>query len=299
MIAPTDTNIDSTQTVEAPGHDSVIVIEPPRALRPIMLRELWAYRELLYFLILRDVKVKYKQTGLGVAWALLQPLVNTLVFTVIFSRIAHLRADNNIPYAVSTLAALLPWQLFSSALPRIASSLVANNNLLTKVYFPRLAVPLAALGGGIIDFFITFALLIALIAWYSFGHGAWHFTMSWALLSLPFFIIMALLSSFAIGVWFAALNVQYRDVQYITPFLVQVWLFLSPVAYPSSLITGPLRVLYNLNPMTGVIDGFRWALLGARPPDAMTFVSVGMILVMLIGGLYFFRYMERHLADII
>jgi len=289
MIAPTNT------PTEAP----VTVILPPRGWRSLKLRELWDYRELLYFLALRDVKVRYKQTGLGILWALLQPFVTMVVFTFVFQKMAGMKADNNIPYPIFTFAALLPWQLFAGALPRISNSLVGNANLLTKVYFPRTAIPLSALGAGLVDFAISFLLLVVLIAWFSLT-SAWHFTWSWALLALPLFVLLAMLSSLAVGLWFAALNVQYRDVQYLTPFLVQMWMFVSPVVYPTSRVPdGIWRILYGLNPMAGVIQGFRWALLGGAPPDGMMAVSIGMVLLLLIGGLYFFRYMERYFADVI
>jgi len=295
MIAPSETT--STQTTEPPALPVTIIL-PPRGWRSLKLRELWEYRELLYFLAMRDVKVRYKQTGLGVAWALLQPFVTMVVFTFVFQKMAGLKADNNIPYPIFTFAALLPWQLFAGALPRISNSLVGNANLLTKVYFPRMAIPLAALGAGLVDFLISFGLLVVLILWYSLMSG-WHFAWSWALLALPLFVLLAVLSSLAVGLWFAALNVQYRDVQYITPFLVQVWMFVSPVVYSVNEVHGAWRVVYGLNPMVGVIQGFRWALLGGLPPDGMMAVSVGMVVLLLIGGLYFFRYMERYFADVI
>jgi len=292
MIAsPNTTDI---KTVEPP----VTIILPPRGWRSLKLRELWIYRELLFFLALRDVKVRYKQTGLGVLWALLQPFVTMVVFTFVFQKMAGLKADNDIPYPIFTFAALLPWQLFAGSLPRISNSLVGNANLLTKVYFPRMAIPLAALGAGLVDFVIAFGLLTSLMVWYSLT-STWHFAWSWALLALPLFLLLAVLSSLAVGLWFAALNVQYRDVQYITPFLVQVWMFLSPVVYSTSEVHGAWRFIYGLNPMVGVIGGFRWALLGGSPPDAMMAVSVGMVLLLLAGGLYFFRFMERYFADVI
>ncbi|MHB9109587.1 MAG: ABC transporter permease [Armatimonadota bacterium] len=295
MIAPTEMTNTPTEPAEAP----VTVILPPRGWRSLKLRELWDYRELLYFLALRDVKVRYKQTGLGIAWALLQPFVTMVVFTFVFQKMAGLKADNGIPYPIFTFAALLPWQLFAGALPRISNSLVGNANLLTKVYFPRMAIPLAAMGAGLVDFIISFALLVVLIVWFSLTSG-WHFVWSWALLALPLFMLLAMLTSLAVGLWFAALNVQYRDVQHITPFLVQVWMFISPVVYSTNEVpAGAWRALYSLNPMAGVIQGFRWALLGGSPPDAMMAISVGMVALLLAGGLYFFRYMERYFADVI
>jgi lipopolysaccharide transport system permease protein len=293
MIAPTD--MTDMQAVEPP----VTVILPPRGWRSLKLRELWAYRELLFFLAMRDVKVRYKQTGLGVMWALLQPFVTMVVFTFVFQKMAGLKADNDIPYPIFIFAALLPWQLFAGSLPRISNSLVGNANLLTKVYFPRMAIPLAALGAGLVDFIIAFGLLVALMVWYSLT-SSWAFVWSWALLALPLFLLLAVLSALAVGLWFAALNVQYRDVQYITPFLVQVWLFISPVVYSTTEVPeGAWRLVYGLNPMVGVIQGFRWALLGGIPPDGVMAVSVGMVVLLLAGGLYFFRFMERYFADVI
>lgn len=265
MIAPSETTNTQTEPAEAP----VTVILPPRGWRSLKLRELWEYRELLYFLALRDVKVRYKQTGLGIAWALLQPFVTMVVFTIIFGRMAGFSSDSIVPYPILTYTALLPWQLFAGTLPRISNSLVGNANLLTKVYFPRMAIPLAALGAGLVDFLISFSLLVALIGWFSLTSD-WHFAWSWSLLALPLLMLLAMLSSLAVGLWFAALNVQYRDVQHITPFLVQVWMFVSPVVYsPDRVPPGFWRVLYWLNPMAGVIQGFRWALLGEPAPGWM------------------------------
>jgi len=288
-----------TNTQTEPAEVPVTVILPPRGWRSLKLRELWNYRELLYFLALRDVKVRYKQTGLGITWALLQPFVTMVVFTIIFGRMAGFGGDSTVPYPILTYTALLPWQLFAGALPRISNSLVGSANLLTKVYFPRMAIPLAALGAGLVDFVISFGLLVVLITWFSLTTD-WHFAWSWALLALPLFMLLAMLSSLAVGLWFAALNVQYRDVQYITPFLVQVWMFISPVVYsPDRVPPGLWRVLYWLNPMAGVIQGFRWALLGEAAPGWMMAVSIGMVVLILLGGLYFFRYMERYFADVI
>lgn len=293
MIAPTD--MTDMQAVEPP----VTVILPPRGWRSLKLRELWAYRELLFFLAMRDVKVRYKQTGLGVMWALLQPFVTMVVFTFVFQKMAGLKADNDIPYPIFIFAALLPWQLFAGSLPRISNSLVGNANLLTKVYFPRMAIPLAAPGAGLVDFVIAFGLLVVLMVWFALT-SSWAFVWSWALLALPLFLLLAVLSALAVGLWFAALNVQYRDVQYITPFLVQVWLFISPVVYSTTEVPeGAWRLVYGLNPMVGVIQGFRWALLGGIPPDGVMAVSVGMVVLLLAGGLYFFRFMERYFADVI
>ncbi len=279
----------------------MIIIEPPRGWRSLRLHELWEYRELLWLLALRDVTVRYKQTALGVLWALLQPFVTMVIFTIIFGRVARLEQHTAIPYPVLIFAALLPWQLFAGALPRISNSLVGSANLITKVYFPRMLIPMAALGAGLIDFLISFGLLIVMIAWYAL-RTPWQFTWSPALLTLPLFILLALLTALAVGLWFAALNVHYRDVTYITPFLVQVWMFVSPVAYPISTIErAPAfwQVCYWLNPMAGVIQGFRWALLGDTPPHGLLALSVAMVLVLLVGGLFFFRSMERYFADVV
>jgi lipopolysaccharide transport system permease protein len=271
-----------------------LVYEPPKGrLGWINWRELWHYRELLYFLTWRDIKIRYKQAAIGVGWAILQPLLTMVIFSVIFGELAGLKTDNGLPYAVFSFTALLPWQLFSGALGRAVTSLVANTNLITKVYFPRLVIPLSAVAAGLVDFAISFVILIFLML-------AYGIVPTWAVLTLPFFILMAVLTALAVGLWLSALNVQYRDVQYAIPFLIQAWMYASPVAYSAQLIPeGIWRVVYGLNPLAGVIQGFRWALLGCSPPDAMFWASVVMVLLLLVSGLAYFAKMEERFADVI
>jgi lipopolysaccharide transport system permease protein len=268
-----------------------VVYEPSRSWLPhINWQELWHYRELLYFLTWRDVKVRYKQAALGVGWAILQPLLTMVIFSIIFGQLAKLPSED-IPYPVFSFAALLPWQLFAEALSRSGVSLVANNTLLTKVYFPRLVIPLSAVLSSLVDFAISFVILIFLII----GYGI---KLTWAFLAIPLLVVFALLTALAVGIWLAAFNVRYR--QYAIPFLIQAWMFASPVAYSVNLIPEGLgRALYGLNPMAGVIQGFRWALLGGQAPDAMMIVSLIMMVALLCGGLLYFRRMEETFADVV
>ncbi len=267
-------------------------IDPPGRWTAIGLRELWQYRELLYFLTWRDIKVRYKQTALGAAWAVIQPVFMMVVFSLFFGRLAKVPSDG-IPYPVFTLCALLPWQLFAHALTESSNSLVSNQNLITKVYFPRLVVPLSAVMGGLIDFAIAFVILLGMMLYYGIVPG-------WQIVTLPGFILLAILTALGVGLWLSALNVQYRDVRYTINFLIQFWLFATPVAYPSSIVPEKWRALYGLNPMAGVVEGFRWALLGkAQAPGALLWVSVVVVVLILIGGLYYFRRMEQQFADVV
>lgn len=278
--------------VSAQQSRPTFLIEPSRGWTAIGLRELWQYRELLYFLTWRDVKVRYKQTALGAAWAVIQPVFMMVVFSLFFGRLGGIPSDG-IPYPVFTFCALLPWQLFAHALTESSNSLVGSQNLITKVYFPRLVIPIAAVLGGVIDFAIAFVILLLMMLYYGIVPG-------WALLTLPGFLLLALLTALAAGLWFSALNVKYRDIRYTINFLVQFWLFLTPVVYPSSLIPEKYRALYGLNPMAGVVEGFRWALLGkTEPPGAMLWVSVTVVVLLLFGGLYYFRRMEQQFADVV
>jgi lipopolysaccharide transport system permease protein len=256
------------------------------------LKELWEYRELLYFLVWRDVKVRYKQTALGAAWAVIQPLMMMAVFSLFFGYLARVPSDG-IPYPIFTFCALLPWQLFSHALTESSNSLVANERLITKVYFPRLVVPIAAVLGGMVDFAIAFALLLVMMLYYGIAP-------TWAIVALPGFILLAVLTALGVGLWLSALNVQYRDVRHTIGFLVQFWLFATPVAYSSSIIPERWRPLYGLNPMAGVVEGFRWALLGkSQAPGALLAVSIVVVVLVLVGGLYYFRRMEQEFADVV
>src|SRR6476661_3397632 len=266
-------------------------ISPPSRWTSLEFRELWEYRELLYFLIWRDVKVRYKQTALGAAWAVIQPFFMMVVFSLFFGRLAKVPSDG-IPYPVFTFCALLPWQLFANALTESSNSLVGNQNLITKVYFPRLVVPISAVLGGLVDFVIAFVILLGMMLYYGIVPG-------WAIVTLPGFILLAVLTALGVGLWLSALNVQYRDVRYTINFLVQFWLFATPVAYPSSIVPEKFRAIYALNPMVGVVDGFRWSLLGKPEAGVSMIVAVIVVLPVLIGGLYYFRRLEQQFADIV
>ena len=267
-------------------------IEPPKRWVDLQLRELVAYRELAAFLVWRDIKVRYKQTAIGAAWAVIQPVTTTVLFTIVFGRIAHLPSDG-VPYPLFALAGLLPWQLFASAVTGSSSSLVGNAGLLTKVYFPRLIVPLSAALSTFIDFVVSSAILLALMGYYGVAP-------TWGVLVLPLFLALGLATALGVGLWFAALNVKYRDVQYVLPFIMQLWLFASPVAYSASLIQSPLaRAVYALNPVAGVVQGFRWALLGTPIAATSIWPSVFVAGVLLVSGLLFFKRMEDSFADVI
>lgn len=281
------------------GHlttDKFVVYERGRGWVALNLRELWTYRELLYFLTWRDVLVRYKQAVLGVAWAVLQPFLTMIVFTVVFNRVLGVQSpDPDLPYEVFSFAGLLPWQFFAGALARSGVSLVGNANLLSKVYFPRLVIPISAVLAGLVDFVISFLVLLILMAFYGIVPG-------WEVVFLPLFLLLAIATALGVSLWLSALNVLFRDVQYIIPFLVQLWMFVSPVIYPiSNIPEGPLRVVYSLNPMTGVIGGFRWALLGhgQQFPGGYLWISVGVVAVLFVGGLFYFKRMERVFADVV
>jgi len=267
-------------------------IRPPSGWFSLDLNELWTYRELLYVLTWRDIKVRYKQTALGIAWAVLQPLMIMIVFTIFFGKLAKIPSDG-LPYPLFNFCALLPWTLFSRSLGESSNSLVANANLISKVYFPRLVIPVSTTLAALVDFFIAFVILLCMMVFYGL-----YPTM--ALFALPAFILFAIITALAVGLWLSALNVEYRDVRYAVPFLTQFWMFASPIAYPSSLVPEQWRFLYGLNPMAGVIEGFRWALLGNVPPDfGMLAMSVGIVAILFISGLIYFSKMEKTFADVI
>src|SRR2546421_2607530 len=281
-----------TEKFTLPESAPPLIIRPARGWASLGLKEVWAYRELLYFLTWRDIKVRYKQTVLGAAWAIIQPFFIMVVFSLFFGKLAGVPSDG-IPYPIFTYCALLPWQLFAHALGESSNSLVANERLITKVYFPRLVVPLSAVLGGLVDFVIAFVILLGMMAYY-------HIAPTIMLFALPLFVLLAIMTALAVGLWLSALNVQYRDVRYTITFITQFWLFATPVAYSSSLVPERWRALYGLNPMAGVVEGFRWALLGkTEGPGAMLYVSVGVVILLLIGGLYYFRRMEQTFADIV
>jgi lipopolysaccharide transport system permease protein len=268
------------------------VIRPTTGWRALDLRELWAYRELVYFLVWRDIKVRYKQTALGASWAVIQPFFTMVIFSLFFGRLARIPSDG-LPYPVFSFAALVPWTFFSTGLTMSANSLVASQELLKKVYFPRLAIPLAPVLAGLVDFGIAFVVLLGMMWFYGIVPGL-------AVVAVIPLILLTLVTALGVGLWLSALNVQYRDVRYAVPFLVQVWLFATPIAYPSSLLKEPWRTLYAINPMVGVVEGFRWALLGAdTAPGPMIAVSALASLVILAGGALYFRRMERTFADIV
>ncbi|MBN2257104.1 MAG: ABC transporter permease [Anaerolineaceae bacterium] len=265
-------------------------IRPTQGWAALNLKDLWLYRELVYFLTWRDIKVRYKQAILGIAWAILQPLLTMIVFSIIFGGLAKLPSDG-IPYPLFSYAAVLPWQLFSSALHRSSVSLVGNANLLTKIYFPRLIIPFSAVMASLVDFGIAFLVMIGLMLYYQ----VWPTLLILWIIPLT---LLALLTALAVSLWLSALNVLYRDVQHMIPFLTQFWMYASPVAYSADLIpTGIWRIIYGLNPMAGVIQGFRWALLGTRPPDIMMGISIAIVLILLVTGLFYFRRMEKTFAD--
>lgn len=270
----------------------VLILRPSTGFLRLNLRDLWEYRELLYFLVWRDIKVRYKQTALGAAWAILQPVMTMLVFSVFFGRLAKVPSDG-VPYPVFAYVALLPWQLFAFALTESSNSLVASQNLITKVYFPRLVIPISSVLAGLVDFAIAFVILLVMMLYYGIVPTA-------AVALLPLFLLLAVVTALAVGLWLSALNVKYRDVRYTIPFLTQFWMFATPVAYPSSLVPERWRPLYGLNPMAGVVEGFRWALLGkAHAPGPLLWVSVAAVIVLLVGGLRYFKKTETTFADIV
>jgi lipopolysaccharide transport system permease protein len=276
--------------VELPLRSPTVRIEPPRGLFELRLGEVWAYRELLYFFVWRDIKIRYKQTAIGVLWVVLQPVLNMLVFTLFFGRLARLPSDG-LPYPVFYFSALVPWAYFSTALQSCTSVVVDNQRVITKVYFPRLVLPLSAVVSGLVDFAIGFVVLFVVAAIYGIKP-------SLAELWLPVLLLLAVLTALGVGLWMSALNALYRDVRYVVPFLVQFWMFASPVAYPSSLVPVRWRWLYGLNPMAGVIDGFRWALTGhGTPPGPLLLASTSAVALVLVGGLFFFQRMEGAIAD--
>ena len=268
-----------------------LVIQPERGIARLRIRDIWAYRELLYFLAWRDVKIRYKQSILGPAWAIIQPLCTMVVFSIVFGKLGKIPSDG-LPYPIFTFVALLPWQLFSFSLTLSSQSLVASGGLITKIYFPRLIIPLSSVLAGLVDFAVSFVILILLMLYYGIAPGL-------GVVFLPGFVLLAVFSALAVGLWLSVLNVRYRDVRYALPFLTQFWLFVSPVAYPSSLVPARWQWLYGLNPMVGVIEGFRWALLGSSPPFVTIYLSVFLTVLFFVGGLYYFLSSEKSFADLI
>ena len=271
---------------------SVIRVEPTTGWISLKLKEVWDYRELLYFLIWRDIKVRYKQTVLGAAWAIIQPFFTMIVFTVVFGKIAKIPSDG-IPYPIFSYAALVPWTLFASGLGRASNSMVGSSNLIKKVYFPRLCIPIASILAGLVDFILSFMMLIGMMFYFGI-------VPSMNVIWLPLLLLLALTTSLGVSLWFSAMNVRFRDVGFIVPFLTQIWLFATPIVYPSSLLPEPWRTIYGVNPMAGVVEGFRWALLSTdTAPQPIIIVSSLVAFSILIGGLIYFRRMEKTFADIV
>ena len=281
-------------TVDRPAHGALhrIRIQPSSGWGSLNLGELWAHRELVYFLTWRDVKVRYKQTALGAIWAIIQPIMTMAVFALFFGRLAKVPSDG-VPYPLFAFTALVPWMFFSNGLTQASNSLVHNANLLTKVYFPRLAIPISTVMAGALDFVLSFVVLVAFVAYYGIRPTA---NVVW----LPLFALLALVTSLGVGLWAAAINVQFRDVRYTIPFLTQFWMFGTPVAYPSSLLPEPWRTVFGINPMVGVVEGFRWSLVGAKTaPGPIIALSSLVAVALLVSGAYYFRRMERTFADIV
>ena len=291
------TDLSLTLTAGPPGQDPddpvfTAIIRADQGWAPLNLRALWRYRELLYFLVWRDVKVRYKQTALGASWAVLRPVLTMVVFTVIFGHVARLPSDG-LPYPIFSYCGLLPWTFFAYAMGQAADSLVGNAHLISKVYFPRLVIPIAASLAGLLDCAIAFVVLLGMMIVYGL-------TPTPALLTVPVFLLLALAAALAVGIWLSALSVQYRDVRYAVPFLSQLWLYATPVAYPASLIRGKAHLIASLNPMAGVVEGFRWAILGKGGLDGLALALSGSVtVVVLISGLLYFRHMEQQFADVV
>jgi lipopolysaccharide transport system permease protein len=284
----------SVSQVTPTSHNSIpkTRIQPAGGWVSLDLPELWAYRELLYFFIWRDIKVRYKQTVMGVSWAVIQPVFTMIIFSLFFGRLAGVPSDG-LPYPIFSYAALVPWTFFANALTQASNSLVANANMVKKIYFPRLTMPVATVCAGIVDFVLAFIVLLIMMLFYGL-------VPTLNIIWLPFFLLLALITSLGVGLWLSAMNVQFRDVRYIVPFLTQAWLFATPIAYPSSLLSEPWRTLYGINPMVGVVEGFRWALLGTdTSPGPIIIVSAVAALAILMRGTFYFRRLEKTFADVV
>ena len=292
ILEPSTSVNDASAVSSVP--DSIhepIIIEARKGWWHFNWRDLWDYRELLFFLVWRDIKVRYKQTLLGASWALIQPTLQLVVFTIIFGRLAGVNT-NGIPYPLFNLAGLLPWQFFANTVSQAANSLVGSASIVRKVYFPRLAIPTASVLAGTVDFGLSFLILLALMFWYQWAPTP-------AVFLLPLFLILGMITALGVGFWLSAINARYRDVRHATPFLIQLWLFATPVVYPSNLIEGHWQIVYALNPMVSVVEGFRWALLGTQPPSLLMFISVTTAVALFSSGLLYFQAVERKFADII
>lgn len=280
------------RTLRRAEKKSVKVLTPSKGWIALKLRDVWEYRELLYFLTWRDIKVRYQQTVLGATWAILQPLFTMVVFSLVFGRLVGVPSDG-VPYPIFSYAALVPWTFFANGLQEAALSIVGSSNLIKKVYFPRLVVPISGVLSGVLDFVLAFVVLLGMMVYFGIFP-------TWNVVLLPLFLLLALVTCLGVGLWFAAMNVQFRDVRYIVPFVVQAWFFATPITYPSSLLPEPWRTLYGLNPMAGVVEGFRWALLDTQPaPGPMVLVSAVVGLVLLVSGAFYFRRTEKTFADVV
>lgn len=271
--------------------ERIFIIKPIHGWVSLDLREVWQYREMLYFLVWREIKVRYKQTALGVAWAVIQPFFMMVIFSLLFGRFVNVPSEG-VPYPLFNYAALLPWMLFSEGVMRSANSIVADGGLIRKVYFPRLIMPLSGVISPLVDFVITFLVFLGIVFYF-------RFPITIRILWLPVFILFSLITSLAVGLWLSAINVKYRDVRYIIPFLLQCWFFVSPIVYSSVNLPRSWHFIYSLNPMVGVIEGFRWVLLGATPPALISTVSFLAVLSILLSGLHYFKCMEKTFADVV
>lgn len=289
---PVEERIEHRDRTAAPPGDVFVRIEAARAWPSLRVRELWAHRELIYFLVWRDIKVRYKQTVLGAGWAIAQPLLTMLIFTLFFGRLAKIPSDR-IPYPLFSFSGLVPWGLFAHGLNQASNSLVSNSSLIKKVYFPRLGIPIAKVFSALVDFGLAFVVLLAMVVYY-------HVSVTPRVLWLPLFVALAMITALGVSFWLSALNVHIRDVEHTLPFLTQIWLFATPIAYPSSMLKEPWRTLYGINPMVGVVEGFRWALLGsATAPGPMLVVSSGVAVAMVVSGAFLFRRLENTFADVL
>ena len=275
-----------------PKPDNKTRIEPSKGWIPLNLKEIWEYRELTGIFIWRDLKVRYRQTVIGALWAIVQPFLTMVIFSIFFGRLGKIPSDS-IPYPIFSFTALVPWTFFANGINLASNSLVNNSDMIKKIYFPRLTMPFASVLAGLVDFILAFIILLGMMFYYGFIPTV---NIIW----FPFFVLLAMTTALGVGIWFSAMNVQFRDVRYMIPFITQIWLFATPVAYPSSMLSEPWRTLYGLNPMVGVVEGFRWALLGTdAAPGMMFFVSSFVSLIILISGIYYFRRMEKVFADVI
>jgi lipopolysaccharide transport system permease protein len=285
-------NTATNPTAFAPSAVPVMRITPPTRWWVVPFGELWEFRELVYFFVWRDIKIRYKQTAIGAAWAVLQPFLTMVVFTIIFGKFANI-GSNGLPYEIFYYSALLPWMYFAAALQNATNTIVENQRLITKVYFPRLALPVSSVLSGLVDFGVSFVMFVAMMAYY-------HIRPTPAVLWFPVFLLLAILTALGVGLWLSALNAIYRDVRYVMPFLVQFWLFASPVVYSSSRVPAKWRWLYDLNPMAGVIEGFRWSLTGrGQPPGRTMLISLGVVIAVLLSGVAYFQKMESAVADVV